>query len=62
LQYSIRGRLDSIGLYEIPPMHVDRDALDALGIATNALITPLELLDHATYVAESRNADVILEV
>ena len=62
LNYSIRGRLDSIGLYEMPPMIVDGEALAAFGLTIHELMTPVELLDHASYVAYSRNADVILEV
>lgn len=43
-------------------MIVDGEALAAFGLTIHELMPPVELLDHATYVAYSRNADVILEV
>lgn len=61
LAYSLRGRLDSITLYDMEPLVIDRDDWTAFGLTEAHCLAPVEILDHAEYLALLRTADVILE-
>lgn len=61
LAYSLRGRLDSITLYEIEPLVVQRSDWIDFGLTDAQCVAPVELVEPAEYLTRLRAAEVILE-